>query len=128
MRSLIRIKDRGTFQNGLSGLLSRSSAHWPERQEEPVAVAEWTPLTDIGEGDTECRAKTGLPDAKATAREHSLTIASEREFETESFDRFEGEGGREAPVLVLIDVPLDNAIWRRPRRAAYQVNQERITP
>ena len=27
--------------------------------------------------------------------------------------RFEGEGGPEAPVPNLVDVPLDHAIWRR---------------
>ena len=37
--------------------------------------------------------------------------------ELDELSRFEGEGGPEAPVPTteLIDVPLENAIWRRPR-------------
>ena len=48
----------------------------------------------------------------------------------EDLSRFEGEGGLEAPVPAteLIDVPLENAIWRRPRRAASQMHQTKITP
>jgi hypothetical protein len=42
--------------------------------------------------------------------------------EPEELSRFEGEGGSDAPVLAeeLIDVPLENAIWRRPSRVANQ--------
>jgi hypothetical protein len=47
--------------------------------------------------------------------------------EPEDFARFEGEGGREVPGSNLVDVPLDNAIWRRPRWAIYQVNLNKIT-
>jgi hypothetical protein len=41
--------------------------------------------------------------------------------EPEDFARFEGEGGPEAPVPNLVDVPLDNAIGRRPRRGYIQL-------
>lgn len=33
--------------------------------------------------------------------------------EPEALSRFEGEGGREAPVDSWIDVPLDKGVWRR---------------
>jgi hypothetical protein len=50
--------------------------------------------------------------------------------EPEDLSRFEGEGGSGAPVpaIELIDVPLDNAIWRRPRETAHQTNPEKTTP
>jgi hypothetical protein len=43
--------------------------------------------------------------------------------ELEDLSRFEGEGGPEAPIPDLVDVPLNNAIWRRPRWAAHQTNR-----
>lgn len=33
--------------------------------------------------------------------------------ESEALSRFEGEGGREAPVDGWVDVPLDKGVWRR---------------
>ncbi|MGA3284384.1 MAG: hypothetical protein ABSD57_08000 [Verrucomicrobiota bacterium] len=44
--------------------------------------------------------------------------------------RFEGEGGSEAPVPAteLIDVPLENALWRRPHWVAHQTNPKKMTP
>ena len=44
--------------------------------------------------------------------------------ESDDLSRFEGEGGLEAPVLSssLIDVPLENAVWRRQRRPEDQRN------
>jgi hypothetical protein len=53
---------------------------------------------------------------------HALTHV-----ESEDLSRFEGEGGPEAPVPELVDVPLNNAIWRRPRWAAHQTNQMKMT-
>jgi len=46
----------------------------------------------------------------------------------DDLSRFEGEGGSQAPLPDLVDVPLDNAIWRRPRWVASQANQKRVTP
>lgn len=43
----------------------------------------------------------------------------------EEICRFEGEGGLKAPVPNLVDVPLDNAIWRRPRWAVQQTGNQR---
>jgi hypothetical protein len=50
--------------------------------------------------------------------------------EPEDLSRFEGEGGPEAPVPAteLMDVPLEDAIWRAPFQAAHQTNQEKTTP
>jgi hypothetical protein len=47
--------------------------------------------------------------------------------EPEDFARFEGEGGREAPLPDLVDVPLYNAIRRRPRWVAQLANQQNMT-
>jgi hypothetical protein len=52
-----RLKDLGAFQHGLVSLLGRSSAHWPEGQEEQIAVPEWAPLADISEDDKEFEVK-----------------------------------------------------------------------
>jgi hypothetical protein len=48
--------------------------------------------------------------------------------DSEDLSRFEGEGGLEAPVPAteMIDVPLENAIWRRPRWSASQMHQTEI--
>ena len=46
--------------------------------------------------------------------------------ELEDLSRFEGEGGPEAPILELVDVPLDNAIWRRSRWAGVGHRQQEI--
>jgi HSP20 family protein len=87
-----RLKDLEAFQHGLDTLLGRSSAHWPEGQEEPMAVAEWAPLVDISEDDKEYRIKAELPDVKkedvkVTAQEGTLTIMGERKFEKEEKGR-----------------------------------------
>jgi hypothetical protein len=38
-----RLKDLEAFQHDLDSLLGHSSLHRPEGQEEPMAVAEWSP-------------------------------------------------------------------------------------
>jgi ribosome-associated translation inhibitor RaiA len=50
--------------------------------------------------------------------------------EPEDLSRFEGEGGSEAPVPTteLIEVPLENAIWRRAVQSAPQPNKATIEP
>ena len=48
--------------------------------------------------------------------------------ESEDLSRFEGEGGLEAPIPELVEVPLNNAIWRRPRRVTHQTNPKEMTP
>ena len=83
-----RLKDLEAFQHGLDSLLGRPSVHWPEGQEEPMAVAEWSPLVDISEDDKEYLIKAELPDVKkedvkVTAQEGTLTIMGERKFEKE---------------------------------------------
>jgi len=87
-----RLKDMEAFQHSLEGLLNRSSARWPEGQEEPLAVAEWAPLVDISEDEHEYRIKAELPevnkeDVKVTAEAGTLTIMGERKFEKEQKDR-----------------------------------------
>ena len=87
-----QLKDLEAFQHGLDSLLGRSPARRPEGQEELVAVAEWSPLVDICENDTEYLIKAELPevkkeDVKVTAQEGTLTIMGERKFEKEEKGR-----------------------------------------
>ena len=87
-----RLKDLEAFQHGLDSLLGHSSVHRPEGQEEPMAVAEWSPLVDISEDDKEYLIKAELPDVKkedvkVTAQEGTLTIMGERKFEKEEKSR-----------------------------------------
>ena len=86
------LKGQEAMQHGLDALLNHSSARWPEGVEEPLAVAEWTPLVDISEDDKEYLIKAELPevkkeDVKVTAQEGTLTIMGERKFEPEEKGR-----------------------------------------
>ena len=83
-----QLKELEALRHGLGSLFSRAPAQWPEGQEEPLAVAEWTPLVDISEDDQEYLIKAELPevkkeDVKVTAEEGTLTIMGERRFEKE---------------------------------------------
>ena len=83
-----QLKQMEALQQGLGSLFNRSSAQWPEGQEEPLAVAEWAPLVDISEDDKEYLIKAELPevkkeDVKVTAEEGTLTITGERKFAKE---------------------------------------------
>lgn len=49
-------------------------------------------------------------------------------FEPNDLSRFEGEGGHEAPAAALVDVPLDNAVWRRLPPTARDLNQANPEP
>src|SRR5438093_5861301 len=83
-----QLRQLEALQHGLGSLFSRSTAQWPEGQEEPMAVAEWAPLVDISEDDQEYLIKAELPEVKkenvkVTAEEGTLTITGERKFEKE---------------------------------------------
>ena len=87
-----QLRQLEALQHGLGDLLSRSPTQWPEGQEEPMAVAEWSPLVDISEDDKEYRIKVELPevkkeDVKVTAEAGTLTIMGERKFEQEEKGR-----------------------------------------
>jgi HSP20 family protein len=87
-----QLRQLEALQHGLGSLFSRAPTQWPEGQEEPLAVAEWTPLVDISEDDKEYRIKVELPevnkeDVKVTAEEGTLTIMGERKFEKEEKGR-----------------------------------------
>jgi HSP20 family protein len=76
------------WQHALGSLVNPPPVPWPEGQEEPLAVAEWSPLVDISEDDNEYLIKAELPevkkeDVKVTAEEGTLTIMGERKFEKE---------------------------------------------
>ncbi|MEY4385097.1 MAG: hypothetical protein RLY20_380 [Verrucomicrobiota bacterium] len=81
-----QLKEMEAFRHGLDSFLSRSASHWPEGQEEPLAVTEWSPLVDISEDDKEYRIQAELPevnkeDVRVTAEGGTLTIMGERKFE-----------------------------------------------
>src|SRR5437870_13453465 len=83
-----QLKQLEALQHGLGSLCTRAPAQWPEGQEEPLAVAEWSPLVDISEDDKEYLIKAELPevkkeDVKVTAEDGTLTIMGERKFEKE---------------------------------------------
>ena len=83
-----QLKQLEALQHGLGSLFSRAPASWPEGQDEPMAVTEWSPVVDISEDDQEYRIKVELPevrkeDVKVTAEEGTLTIMGERKFATE---------------------------------------------
>lgn len=62
---------------------------------------------------------TNLAQGRA-AKENGSSISPVVEptpIESEALSRFEGEGGREAPVDGWVDVPLDKGVWRRSVRA-----------
>ena len=87
-----QLKQLEAFRHGLDSLLNRPSGQWPEGQEEPLAVAEWSPLVDISEDDKEYLIKAELPevkkeDVKVTAEAGTLTIMGERKFEKEEKGR-----------------------------------------
>src|ERR1041385_9392856 len=87
-----QLKELDARRLGLGSLLNRSPAQWPEGQEEPLAVAEWSPLVDISEDDKEYLIKAELPDVKkedvkVTAEDGTLTIMGERKFEAEEKGR-----------------------------------------
>jgi hypothetical protein len=80
--------------------------------------------------------QTSVNGRQATLPEKAVAIASPMwtsnvigagSVELDDLSRFEGEGGPEAPIPDLVDIPLDNPIWRRPRWAAYQASQKKIT-
>ena len=82
-----RLKDLEAFQHGLNSLLGRSSAHWPEGQEEQIAVPEWAPLVDISEDGKEYLIKAELPDMKKddieiTVENNTLTLRGEKKMDS----------------------------------------------
>ena len=81
-----QLKELDALRLGLGSLLNRSPAQWPEGQEEPLAVAEWSPLVDISEDDKEYLIKAELPevkkeDVKITMEDGTLTISGDRKYE-----------------------------------------------
>src|SRR5207249_10276848 len=83
-----QLKELEALRHRLGSLLNHSPAQWPEGQEEPLAVAEWSPLVDISEDDKEYLIKAEMPevkkeDVKVTAEDGTLTIMGERKYEKE---------------------------------------------
>jgi HSP20 family protein len=86
------LKGLETFQHNLDSLLRHLPVQLPERREESMAAAEWSPLVDISEDDKEYRIKAELPevnkeDVRVTAEAGMVTIMGERKFEKEEKGR-----------------------------------------
>jgi HSP20 family protein len=81
-------REMEAIHRSLGSLFSRSPVPKPEGQEEPLRVADWTPLVDISEDGKEYLIKAELPDVrkedvKITMEDGTLTIAGDRKFEKE---------------------------------------------
>ena len=80
------------LHQSLGSLFSRSPVPRPEGQEEPMRVADWTPVVDISEDNLEYLIKAELPevkkeDVKITMEDGMLTITGDRKFEKEENGR-----------------------------------------
>jgi HSP20 family protein len=87
-----QLKELEALRHGMDSLLSRQSSPWPEGQEEPLTVAEWTPLVDISEDEKEYLIQADLPevkreDVRVTTEAGTLSIMGERKFEKEEKGR-----------------------------------------
>jgi len=84
-----QLKSLETFQHNLDSLLLHLPAPpRPERQDQLMTAAEWSPLVDISENDREYLIKAEVPgvrkeDVKVMAEQGTLTIMGERKFEQE---------------------------------------------
>ena len=101
-----QFKELEDLQNSLGSLFGRPQVQRIEGQEEPMRVADWTPLVDISEDAKEYLIKAELPevkkeDVKITMEDGTLTIAGDRKYEKEEngrkyhrVERFYGSFGR----------------------------------
>ena len=81
-----QLRELEDLQHTLGSLFGRTRAQRIEGQEEPMRVADWTPLVDISEDPKEYLIKVELPevkreDVKITMEEGTLTIAGDRKYE-----------------------------------------------
>jgi HSP20 family protein len=84
-----QFKELEELRNNLGTLFGRPHAQRIEGQEEPMRVADWTPLVDISEDAQEYLIKAELPevkreDVKITMEDGTLTIAGDRKYEKEN--------------------------------------------
>jgi HSP20 family protein len=89
---LKQLKELEATQRGLGSLSGWSPLPWPAGQEEPMAVAVWSPLLDISESEEEYLIQAELPGVKKgavkiIAEENTLTITGEREFKKEAMSK-----------------------------------------
>ena len=98
------------LQHRLAALFGRGPIRPPSGKEEALTVAEWVPLVDIVEHDTEYLIKVELPgvkkdDVKVTVQDDVLTITGERALEKEEkgrkYHRVERAYGRFARSFTL---------------------------
>jgi len=83
-----QFKELEGLQHTLGSLFGRAQVQRIEGQEEPMRVADWTPLVDISEDAKEYMIKAELPevkkeDVKITMEDGTLTIRGDRKFEKE---------------------------------------------
>ena len=87
-----QLKELEDLQHTLGSLFGRTQAQRIEGQEEPMRVADWTPLVDISEDPKEYLIKVELPevkreDVKITMEEGTLSIAGDRKYEKQDNSR-----------------------------------------
>jgi len=85
-------KEVEDLQNRLSTLFGRAPVRQKNGAEESITVAEWAPLVDITEDDTEYLIKAELPevkkdDVKVAVDNGVLAISGERKLEKEEKDK-----------------------------------------
>jgi HSP20 family protein len=89
------IRELGSLENRLENRLERFfGLSFPSRngEKESMTVAQWTPLVDISEDDTEYLVKAELPElkkeeVKVSVENGELTISGERKSEKEEKNR-----------------------------------------
>jgi len=80
------------LQSRLSTLFGRAPIRKNGAKDEALAVAEWAPLVDIVEDDSEYLIKAELPEVKkdevkVTVQDDVLTITGERQYEKEEKEK-----------------------------------------
>ena len=86
------LKEMEELQSRLSGLFGRAPLRRKNGEQEFITVAEWAPLVDITEDDTEYLIKAELPevkkdDVKVAVDNGVLAISGERKLEKEEKDK-----------------------------------------
>ena len=81
-------KEMEELQNRLASLFGRAPVRKNGERDEPLTVAEWSPLVDISEDDKEYLIKAELPDIKKddiklSVHDNILSISGERKYEKE---------------------------------------------
>ena len=86
------LQDLQEFENRLAGFFGRAPVRTNGDKQEAITVADWSPLVDISEDDSEYVVKAELPevkkdDVRVTMENGVLSISGERNVEKEEKDK-----------------------------------------